>query len=388
MRIWKCIFSLLFVVIVSASFAQVYVSVSLAPPELPVYEQPLCPGEGYIWTPGYWAYGPEGFFWVPGTWVQPPEVGFLWTPGWWGWGDGVYLWHAGYWGPQVGFYGGIDYGYGYTGNGYQGGYWHDHDFYYNRSVNNVTNVRNVYNTTIVNNTSITRVSYNGGQGGTNARPSPTEEAAVRQRHVGLTSVQSQHQQAASSDRELFASVNHGKPAVAATPKPGELRGSGVMPARTGTPYNPAPNSAQPRPDNNPAARTDRQPAAPQRATPNNPPRNEAPRPPSGARDNPPPPNGEARPENNAPERATPNNAPRNQPGNPPQPAPRPDHAPAPNNRPQQNARPETQAPRPSTPRPETQAAPHNQQPNPQQPAPRPENQKEKPPTKPPEDRQN
>ncbi len=40
----------------TASFAQVGVSVTIAPPELPVYEQPLCPGDGYIWTPGYWAW--------------------------------------------------------------------------------------------------------------------------------------------------------------------------------------------------------------------------------------------------------------------------------------------------------------------------------------------
>ena len=79
-----------------------------------------------------------------------PEVGFLWTPGYWGWGGNAYFWHAGYWGPQVGFYGGIDYGYGYYGNGYQGGYWHGRDFYYNRAVNrvNVTNIHNTYNTTV------------------------------------------------------------------------------------------------------------------------------------------------------------------------------------------------------------------------------------------------
>jgi len=32
------------------------ISVSFAPPALPVYEQPLCPADGYLWTPGYWAY--------------------------------------------------------------------------------------------------------------------------------------------------------------------------------------------------------------------------------------------------------------------------------------------------------------------------------------------
>jgi len=35
-----------------------------------------------------------------------------------------------YWGPVVGFYGGINYGFGYFGRGYEGGRWeHDH-FYY------------------------------------------------------------------------------------------------------------------------------------------------------------------------------------------------------------------------------------------------------------------
>ena len=104
----------------ASSSAQVLVSITTAPPELPVYEQPICTGEGYIWTPGYWAYGPEGYFWVPGTWVLVPEPGLLWTPGYWVWSDGLYVWHAGYWGPQVGFYGGVNYGYGYSGTGYQG----------------------------------------------------------------------------------------------------------------------------------------------------------------------------------------------------------------------------------------------------------------------------
>ena len=103
----------------SGSNAAVYLSVTIAPPALPVYEQPLIPGPGYIWTPGYWAWGPEGYYWVPGTWVLAPFAGALWTPGYWGWGEGAYIWHAGYWGPHVGFYGGISYGFGYTGFGTQ-----------------------------------------------------------------------------------------------------------------------------------------------------------------------------------------------------------------------------------------------------------------------------
>lgn len=67
----------------SAQFA-VGVSVRIGPPVLPVYEQPICPGPSYLWTPGYWAYGPDGYYWVPGTWVVAPAPGLLWTPGYWG----------------------------------------------------------------------------------------------------------------------------------------------------------------------------------------------------------------------------------------------------------------------------------------------------------------
>jgi hypothetical protein len=41
------------------SSAQVGGSITIAPPELPAYEQPMCPGDGYIWTPGYWAWDGE-----------------------------------------------------------------------------------------------------------------------------------------------------------------------------------------------------------------------------------------------------------------------------------------------------------------------------------------
>src|SRR5215475_13963501 len=154
------------------------VSVRIGPPLLPVYEQPICPGEGYIWIPGYWAYSDgDGYYWIPGTWALPPEEGLLWTPGYWGWQDSGYVWYAGYWGPTVGFYGGIDYGFGYSGVGFYGGYWRGGTYYYNRSVTNVneTIIHNTYNTTVVNNnTTVNRVSFNGGSGGTTARPTSAE----------------------------------------------------------------------------------------------------------------------------------------------------------------------------------------------------------------------
>lgn len=196
----------------AASFAGVFVSVNIAPPALPVYTQPICPGDGYLWTPGYWAYGPDGYYWVPGVWVRPPAVGLLWTPGYWGWGDGFYVFHPGYWGPHIGFYGGVHYGFGYTGVGYEGGYWNHGVFAYNRSVNNVniTNVHNVYNkTVIVNNYS--HVSYNGGNGGIQARSNAREEAAFREQHYQATNEQVTHRDLASRDRGQLASVNHGRP---------------------------------------------------------------------------------------------------------------------------------------------------------------------------------
>src|SRR5882762_10425694 len=265
MRIARLICSLLLAVgslaIPAQSRAQVAVGISVqfGPPALPVYEQPLCPGDGYIWTPGYWAWDPEDedYYWVPGTWVEAPEVGFLWTPGYWGWERGAFFFHEGYWGPHVGWYGGISYGFGYFGHGYEGGRW-DHDrFYYNRSVTNVniTEVHNVYNTTIINRNE-TRVSYNGGDGGIRERPSREEESFSRERHIAPVSVQNQHTQEAHGNRELRASVNQGRPPIAATQRPGAFRGSAVVPAREAggryePPANRRGNNNAARPDNNP-----------------------------------------------------------------------------------------------------------------------------------------
>jgi hypothetical protein len=245
---------LLLLVVSSSAFAQVGISVSFGPPALPVYTQPICPGDGYIWTPGYWAWDPSygDYYWVPGTWILAPEVGYLWTPGWWGWGDSAFVFHEGYWGPRVGFYGGINYGFGYFGNGYEGGRWDGGHFFYNRTVNNVniTNIHNTYNTTIVHNTTvINRVSYNGGNGGIQARATSEEEAAERERHIAPVPAQVQHFQAARSNPQLRASINQGKPPIAATARPAEFSGQGVVPAHeAGAPYHPA---NRPAPDTRP-----------------------------------------------------------------------------------------------------------------------------------------
>ena len=221
----------------SPTSAQVAVSITIAPPPLPVYEQPPLPVDGWIWAPGYWAWGPDGYFWVPGTWVEAPEVGLLWTPGYWAWSDGIYLWNAGYWGPVIGFYGGVNYGFGYFGHGYEGGYWRDREFFYNSTVNNVTevNVTNVYNKTVINNVTVNHVSFVGGPGGLTARPTAQEEQAARERHVPATAAQTQHRQMAASRRDLLATVNNGKPPIAATARPNDFSAHAVQASRAGGP---------------------------------------------------------------------------------------------------------------------------------------------------------
>ncbi len=200
------------------SQAQVAISIRVGPPVLPVYAQPPCPGDGYLWTPGYWAYGPLGYYWVPGVWVTPPRVGVLWTPGYWGFGGAIYAWHPGYWGPHVGFYGGINYGFGYGGAGFGGGVWAGSVFRYNTAVVNVntTVVRNVYvDRTVINNTTVVNHASFNGQGGIGAQPTANEQAAMREQHFQPTAGQISNEQAGSHDRNQLASMNHGTPGTSA-----------------------------------------------------------------------------------------------------------------------------------------------------------------------------
>src|SRR5271166_5313772 len=193
--------ALLILAIPAASFAQFGVSISIAPPAIPVYVQPAVPAPGFLWTPGYWGYGAG------------------------------YAWHGGYWGPHVGFYGGINYGFGYGGFGYEGGYWNHGEFNYNRSVNNVnvTNIHNTYNKTVINNNTENRVSYNGGEGGIATRPRSEEQAAEREQHTPPVAAQTRHEEAARHEPQQRASVNQGRPAIAATARPGELQNRAAVP---------------------------------------------------------------------------------------------------------------------------------------------------------------
>ena len=223
-----------------AAWAQVSVSINIGPPPLLAYAQPMVPGEGYIWTPGYWGWSrhDRGYYWIPGTWVLAPTPGYLWTPGYWAFGNSGYLWNQGYWGPSVGFYGGINYGYGYGGRGYDGGRWNGDVFSYNRAYNNIspTIVRNIYTTRSIGSNyqpaNSSNVSFNGGRGGVNLRPTAAQvqvqRAATRTEAVPM---QVEHERASLGNPSQRASTARSAPVIAATPKPSAFTEAGVVRSR-------------------------------------------------------------------------------------------------------------------------------------------------------------
>jgi len=306
------------------SWSAVDIAVNFGPPPLPVYEQPMIPGDGYIWTPGYWAWDEDygDYYWVPGTWVMAPRPNYLWTPAWWGWEGAVFRFHQGYWGPHIGFYGGINYGFGYTGSGYYGGRWERGHFMYNTAVNNVNVriVRNVYNVKVVNNYNVPRTSFNGGNGGVQARPTAIEERAEHDRNrIEPTQHQIEQIRTAKTTPELRAGANHGAPPIAATQRPNEFKGNAVVRARNEpTVSGPPPKADRPgSPENRPTT------GSPERDRPN-----AKDRPAGGQRDaagNEPVSGGgdRDRPDANKPDTTNARPAPGAQPGAQPAPTPRP-----------------------------------------------------------------
>jgi hypothetical protein len=219
----------------ASSFAQVGISVNFAPPPLIVEAQPPAPVEGYIWTPGYWGWGVSDYYWVPGAWVPPPAVGLLWTPPWWGWSNGVYGFNEGYWGPTVGFYGGINYGYGYFGSGYWGGRWEGDTFRYNTAVThvNTTVIHNTYVDSSVNKqVNASHASFNGPNGV--KAEATAEQKAAAEKKVPPTSQQLARQEAASKDPKLQASANKGHPNADAIKSFNQTHGTGKGAQGVGT----------------------------------------------------------------------------------------------------------------------------------------------------------
>lgn len=205
--------------------------ISTAPPPIPSYAQPAIPEEGYLWMPGFWARRADvrDYYWVPGTWVKPPRAGLLWTPPYWTRVDSGFVFNPGYWADTIGFYGGIDYGYGYAGNGYQGGRWDNGTFFYNRTANNLgsLNIAHAYEQNIAAHNQSGRVSFNGGSRGTTAPPTPQQETLARDQHVPPTPEQQQHFEMAAKDRSLYSKLNRDQPGIAATPRAGDFNGPAI-----------------------------------------------------------------------------------------------------------------------------------------------------------------
>ena len=232
MRLFRPVFLVLLALLVPLSAATLHaqfgisINVGFAPPALPVYEQPPCPEVNLMWTPGYWGYDNDGgYYWVPGAWVPAPYDGALWTPPYWGWNNGQYGFHDGYWGQTVGYYGGVNYGFGFGGVGFAGGEWRGGSFAYNTAVTqvNVNIIHTTYrNTTIVQQGIVANpnhVAFNGGPGGIQHTATPREQAAEKQPHTAATSFQTQHATTARSDKTSFAKANGGHPTNLAAAKP-------------------------------------------------------------------------------------------------------------------------------------------------------------------------
>lgn len=239
---WLLLALLLPLIPASRAHAGVFISVGFAPPILPVYAQPMCPDPGYMWTPGYWGYGPDGYYWVPGAWVPAPYEDALWTPPYWGYEGAVYVFHPGYWGPHVGYYGGVNYGFGFFGLGFVGGEWRGGVFAYNTAVMHVGvgpgwGGERVYvdRAVIADHTVArdSRVAYSGGPGGINHPPTAQERTFMHEQHAGATAAQREHVQVARADHASYFNANHGQPQRAAVDRPLGSGGRANTPARSG-----------------------------------------------------------------------------------------------------------------------------------------------------------
>jgi hypothetical protein len=205
--------------------ATITIKTEQSPPPLPYYNQPACPQDGYLWQPGYWAWGTNDYYWVPGVWVAAPSAGLVWTPGYWSYRNSWYGWHPGYWGSHVGYYGGIDYDFGYFGNGFYGGKWEGDVFQYNTAVWKVNRavVHNIYKSNVPKRVERNLSSYNGFPGGIRYQPSADEQAAIKETHRQMTPEQAQHQQAAAGDRSQYFRHIEDKPTYTSMSKPGGTR---------------------------------------------------------------------------------------------------------------------------------------------------------------------
>ena len=214
----------------SEPVADVEVRATEAPPALQENEQLPCPEEGYLWTPGYWGWNAGGYYWLPGAWVQPPRVDVLWTPGYWEFVGAAYIFHRGYWAEHIGYYGGINYGFGYFGSGFAGGRWLNHAFTYNRSVSNLgaSVMHNSYSESVHNTATFNRASYNGGPGGTTSLMTARDRELTAEQHFPATAhipVSVYHNELGAEHRDIEATQRQ------MTQRPAVLNGSDLAERR-------------------------------------------------------------------------------------------------------------------------------------------------------------
>jgi hypothetical protein len=171
----------------------------------------------------------------------------------------------------VGFYGGINYGFGYTGLGFSGGYWGNGVFNYNRLALNVGGgVHHVYDHAVVNYTPVNRISFNGPRG-IGVQATASEGVAFRERRMEALPAQTQLRHEAVGNRAQFASENGGRPAMVAAPRGIESGREGPAAAPPAAREAPGGNArpaarepnARPEPNAGPAARPEMAAARPE-----------------------------------------------------------------------------------------------------------------------------
>ena len=81
--------------VAAPAYAQINVSISLAPPA-PQYEIVPIVAPGYVWAPGYWGWSGERHVWVRGRTIVHRE-GYRWAPDRWEQRDRNFFRTAGHW---------------------------------------------------------------------------------------------------------------------------------------------------------------------------------------------------------------------------------------------------------------------------------------------------
>ena len=138
---------------------------------------------------------------------------------------GLYGWHGGYWGPHVGFYGGVNYGFGFGGVGFVGGEWRGGVFAYNSAVANFgsVHVTNVYENRTdryaKHHCELTTMSASTAKAVLRRVPRAGELQAEHEQHSKPRRNQTQHMNFAARTARNSPSVNHGAPGTPAASNP-------------------------------------------------------------------------------------------------------------------------------------------------------------------------